>query len=83
MSNGRGHTYGTTVINIISAYIRSLILKHINRGIEELKKKKNDPNAVREASVLEKLLKIDRHVAVVMAMDMLLAGIDTVNSIQL
>lgn len=28
-------------------------------------------------SVLEKLLKVDRHVAIVMAFDMLLAGVDT------
>lgn len=31
-----------------------------------------------EPSVLEKLLKKDRHAAVVMAMDMLMAGVDTV-----
>lgn len=32
----------------------------------------------REKSVLEKLYKIDRHVAVIMALDMLMAGVDTV-----
>lgn len=32
----------------------------------------------REQSVLEKLLKIDRRVAIIMALDMLMAGVDTV-----
>lgn len=34
-----------------------------------------------EKSVLEKLLLIDRRIAIVMAFDMILAGVDTVNSI--
>jgi len=34
-----------------------------------------------EQSVLEKMLKHDKHIAVVMAMDMLIAGIDTVSEI--
>lgn len=48
--------------------------------IEEAKKriesKENTSNG--EPSVLEKLLKIDSKVATVMALDMLLAGVDTV-----
>lgn len=50
----------------------------MNLGVEELERKKQ--NADREASVLEKLLKIDKEAAIVMAMDMLLAGIDTVRT---
>ena len=37
----------------------------------------------KEKSVLEKLLKIDRKIAVVMALDMMMAGVDTVSSPQL
>lgn len=32
----------------------------------------------REPSILEKLLKVDRQVAIVMALDSLMAGVDTV-----
>lgn len=41
----------------------------------------NDPNAqtTNEESVLQKLLKIDRHAALVMVSDMLFAGVDTVS----
>lgn len=54
-----------------------IALKKVDEAIERLN---NNPNskADTEASVLEKLLKIDRNVAVVMAIDMLLAGVDTV-----
>lgn len=34
-----------------------------------------------EESVLEKLLKIDKRVAIIMALDMLMAGVDTVTLI--
>lgn len=50
----------------------------MNQGIEGLEKKEKKTDTNREASVLEKLLAIDRHAAVVMALDMMLAGIDTV-----
>lgn len=40
--------------------------------------KQQTPKAPEEMSVLEKLIKIDKKIAVVMAMDMLFAGIDTV-----
>lgn len=60
----------------ISIY-RSLF-HYVDKAIENLEKNPNKGD--REPSVLEKLLKVDRHVAVVMALDMLLAGVDTVSS---
>lgn len=42
--------------------------------------KERPQDETRELSVLEKLLKIDRRVAIVMALDMLLAGVDTVRN---
>lgn len=59
-------------------FICSLTLKYVDRGIEALQRKESS-DTKREASVLEKLLKIDRHVAVVMTMDMIFAGVDTVS----
>lgn len=56
----------------------SLILKYIDRRVEELDRKRPGQGSAHEASVLEKLLSIDRHAAVVMVMDMLFAGVDTV-----
>ncbi|CAH0717365.1 unnamed protein product, partial [Brenthis ino] len=47
----------------------------IRKAMENLKNKKTSPNE--EKSVLEKLLEIDERVAVVMASDMLFAGVDT------
>lgn len=35
-------------------------------------------DASHEESVLEKLIKIDKRVAIIMALDMLMAGVDTV-----
>lgn len=53
-------------------------LYFIDQAIDKLEKKPAESNQHREPSVLEKLLKIDKHVAIVMALDMLLAGVDTV-----
>ncbi|XP_050362999.1 cytochrome P450 CYP12A2-like [Nymphalis io] len=47
----------------------------ISKAIENLKNRKDSPNE--EKGVLEKLLEIDHKVAVIMASDMLFAGIDT------
>lgn len=58
--------------------ICSSVLTYVNKSIEELEKRQHNNVTNREASVLEKLLKIDRHAAVVMTMDMLMAGVDTV-----
>ncbi|KFB35468.1 cytochrome P450 CYP12F2 [Anopheles sinensis] len=40
----------------------------------------NNPPSEGNQSVLEKLLKINKHVAVIMALDMLMAGVDTTSS---
>lgn len=75
--------YPSTAWNIHSvfvSYFRST-LYYIDDAIEKLK---NDPTAFRqnrEPGVFEKLLKIDKHIAVVMSIDMFLAGVDTVSSI--
>lgn len=55
----------------------SIIISFIDKSIAELEKKTDHSE---EDSVLEKLLKIDKHVAIIMALDMLMAGVDTVNS---
>ncbi|XP_055923884.1 cytochrome P450 CYP12A2-like [Eupeodes corollae] len=61
--------------------VTELTIKYIDAAIERLKNA--DPNASKpdsEKSVLERLLNIDREVAIVMAMDILLAGVDTTSS---
>lgn len=58
----------------------SATLFYIDEGIKKLENKPSDQN--REQSVLEKLLKIDKHVAMVMALDMFMAGVDTVRKNQ-
>ncbi|XP_031617812.1 cytochrome P450 CYP12A2-like [Contarinia nasturtii] len=50
----------------------------IDEAIGKLENKSSNQN--REPSVLEKLLKIDKHVAMVMALDMFMAGVDTTSS---
>lgn len=58
----------------------SIIISFIDKSILEINKK--DKNATSsEESVLEKLLKMDKRVAIVMALDMLMAGVDTVGPI--
>lgn len=52
-------------------------MKQIDKSIEEYERSTDDSKHG-EQSVLQKLLKIDRHYAIVMTFDMLLAGIDTV-----
>lgn len=52
-------------------------MKNIDAAEEDLKKNPVQ-RSEKEMSVLEKLLKINRSVAVVMASDMMAAGIDTV-----
>lgn len=56
-----------------------VIMKYVDRAVVRLDRleKVCDMDAD-DRSILEKLLKIDRRVAVVMAFDMLLAGVDTV-----
>lgn len=55
-----------------------IIMKHVDRAIKRLESSnKTDPDRS-DRSVLEKLLEINREIAIVMAFDMLMAGIDTV-----
>lgn len=49
----------------------------IDQAIIKLENKTHQPSD-KEPSVLEKLLKLDKHIAMVMALDMLMAGVDTV-----
>lgn len=59
-----------------SIYCRTII-SYIDKSISDLEKKATG-NSSGEESVLEKLLKIDKRVAIIMALDMLMAGVDTV-----
>ncbi|XP_033255216.1 probable cytochrome P450 12a4, mitochondrial [Drosophila miranda] len=63
-----------TILYIISAYI--------DEAVERLEKeaKEGVVRPVDEQSVLEKMLKVDKKVATIMAMDMLMAGVDTTSS---
>ncbi|XP_062127077.1 LOW QUALITY PROTEIN: probable cytochrome P450 12a5, mitochondrial [Drosophila sulfurigaster albostrigata] len=56
--------------------IQEVTVSYVNEALERLEREpSNKPE--HEQSVLEKLLKIDKKVATVMAMDMLMAGVDT------
>lgn len=57
-------------------YLRTTTI-FIDKSIAELEVKASQ-NASGDESVLEKLLKIDKRVAIIMALDMLMAGVDTV-----
>ncbi|KAH8344217.1 hypothetical protein KR084_008211 [Drosophila pseudotakahashii] len=62
--------------------LQNITLGYVDEAIERLEKEAKE-GVVRpenEQSVLEKLLKVDRKVATVMAMDMLMAGVDTTSS---
>lgn len=56
-----------------------MTLYYIDRAIEKLEKRSSFNTDDKEPSVLEKLLKIDKHVAMIMALDMMMAGVDTVS----
>ncbi|KAH8243064.1 hypothetical protein KR032_004292 [Drosophila birchii] len=61
--------------------IQDITLAYVKEAIKRLEKEAKE-GVVRpenEQSVLEKLLKVDKRVATVMAMDMLMAGVDTVS----
>lgn len=54
-----------------------IVLKRIDITLE---RSQNSPNKDKtDQSILEKLLKINKDIAIVMAFDLLLAGIDTVS----
>ncbi|XP_033255007.1 probable cytochrome P450 12a4, mitochondrial [Drosophila miranda] len=62
--------------------VQEITSAYVDEAIERLEKEAKE-GVVRpesEQSVLEKLLKIDKKVATVMAMDMLMAGVDTTSS---
>jgi len=62
--------------------IQEVILAYVDEAIDRLDKeaKSGVVRPENEQSVLEKLLKVNRKVATVMAMDMLMAGVDTVSN---
>ncbi|KAL1397372.1 hypothetical protein pipiens_009815 [Culex pipiens pipiens] len=65
------------LMNVLDELTR-IIMSKVDEAIVRMEK---NPSASSDnQSVLEKLLKVDRHVAVVMALDMLLAGVDTTAS---
>jgi hypothetical protein len=51
-------------------------MHYVEKAIEEIEKKK--VHEYTEESILEKLLKINKNMATVMATDALIAGVDTV-----
>lgn len=57
-----------------------VIMKYVDKAVVRLdaSTEKTHSNSD-DRSILEKLLKIDRRIAIVMAFDMLLAGVDTVS----
>uniref|UniRef100_A0A8D8DJQ9 Cytochrome P450 CYP12A2 n=4 Tax=Culex pipiens TaxID=7175 RepID=A0A8D8DJQ9_CULPI len=58
--------------------VTRIVMTKVNEAIARLEKNPTTNND--NQSVLEKLLKIDRNVAIVMALDMLLAGVDTTSA---
>ncbi|XP_055847821.1 cytochrome P450 CYP12A2-like [Episyrphus balteatus] len=60
--------------------LHEIIMKLINQALERIEMEKSISKDDQEKSVLEKLLKIDKRVAVVMALDMLMAGVDTTST---
>ncbi|XP_030369986.1 cytochrome P450 CYP12A2-like [Scaptodrosophila lebanonensis] len=59
--------------------IQEVTIGYVNEALDRLESQPSD-KPEHEKSVLEKLLKIDRRVATVMAMDMLMAGVDTTST---
>ena len=72
------------MMNVLDS-LQNVTLDLINQSKERLEKEQqmgiSRPES--EQSVLEKLLKIDPKIATVMAMDMLIAGVDTVSSFKI
>lgn len=60
--------------------IQEITVGFVNEAVERLEREpSNKPE--HEQSVLEKLLKTNKQIAIVMAIDMLMAGVDTVSSV--
>lgn len=62
-------------------FIFRYVSHYIDKSVKELSNKQEEVFD-HEQSVLQKLLKIDRQTAIIMASDMLLAGVDTVRKIR-
>ncbi|XP_055847825.1 cytochrome P450 CYP12A2-like [Episyrphus balteatus] len=60
--------------------IYETIFGYVEETLQQMEKKNLENSAERELSVLEKLLKIDKSIAIVMAMDLLMAGVDTTST---
>lgn len=58
------------------------IMFYVDKAVARLDANPKSVNDASDRSVLEKLLLIDRRIAIVMAFDMLLAGVDTVSYTQ-
>lgn len=54
------------------------IMYYVDRSVNRLDVVDQSKSEASDRSVLEKLLLIDRRIAIVMAFDMILAGVDTV-----
>ncbi|XP_065371242.1 cytochrome P450 CYP12A2-like [Calliphora vicina] len=63
------------IVDVTSSYVNEAIER-----IEEERKSGVPEKPEHEKSVLEKLIKIDKRIATVMAMDMLMAGVDTTST---
>lgn len=55
------------------------IMHYIDKAVKRLDTIDQSKSGASDRSVLEKLLLIDRRIAIVMAFDMVLAGVDTVS----
>ncbi|XP_037953502.1 cytochrome P450 CYP12A2-like [Teleopsis dalmanni] len=62
--------------------IQDITLNYVNNALQRLEKEREAgiERPENQKSVLEKLLRIDKKIATVMAMDMLMAGVDTTSS---
>lgn len=58
--------------------INAIIMNYVNEAVARFEK--NPTSSDQESGVLEKLIKIDRNVGIVMAEDMLFAGVDTTSA---
>lgn len=58
--------------------VTQVMKEHVEKGLQKIESKHSTND--HEDGVLEKLLNVDRHVAFVMALDSLLAGVDTVRN---
>lgn len=60
-------------------FFYSIAIMYVNNAIAEIKK---NPSVDREPSILEHLLKVNEDYAIVVVLDILTAGVDTVSNIQ-